>query len=70
MATTVEILTRAAVHKRDHHHPNGQHCTDPVECVSFGTTLWFAICHDCSAETPLVQHDDALTFSTQHRCDH
>lgn len=70
MATTVEILTRAAVHKRDHQHADGQHCTDPVECISFGATLWFAVCHDCHTETPLVAHEDAQTFSDQHHCDH
>lgn len=69
MATIVETLTRDAVHKRDHAHPNGQHCSDPVECIAFGATLWFAVCHDCRCETPLLSHDAALHFASDHHCD-
>lgn len=68
MPTLVEALTRQAVHKRDHDHPLDQSCSDPVECVSFGSTLWFAICHDCAEETPLTDHAHVLDYARSHHC--
>lgn len=70
MATIIELSTREAVHKRDHHHPDGEHCTDPVECIAFGPTLWFAVCHDCAEETRLTDQAHVRDYAQHHHCTH
>jgi hypothetical protein len=64
----VAVCTKAAVHRRDHHHGHNADDCHPhvVEVVHLGGNA-VTVCHDCQADSGFLPRREAEALATAHR---
>jgi len=64
----VAACTVDAVHRRDHHHHDGEEVCHPhlIEVVHLGRRA-IAVCHDCCRDSGFLAEHDADLLASAHR---